>query len=193
MSRNGGKPQQAGKQASEPVLPVLSMALCVALAHGNAASTYEIVKAQTAGANDRMPVGRFWYCQGAACAADVNSRQVQALADFVLAHPTAPPEALYRHFCGLRKVAPGGWLDQPMAERLAFATFSTTLTPLVAEARAEAAAQAAASAVATPEPDAGIFQRIGRRERAGDRIGGRLGDRQPAPVPASKTTAEAAE
>lgn len=128
----------AVKPASPAPEPTLTEQLAVAIAFGNAASTFETVGTYAARDEDRLPLGRYWYTGGTAVDREQGDQMVAALVELVSVHGAVPAEALYIHLLGRCKLPQrGSFESRPLAERLAYTTFATSLWPLLLEARRE--------------------------------------------------------
>ena len=147
--------------------------LALAIAFGNASATFDVVGSC---ASAGLPNGRFWYAGGVALERAVHERVLGLLLELPLADGAVPGDALYayvgaRAAIGLR----GPFAALPLAVRLAYTTFATTLPPLLVEAarvekcRNEAAVQAAARPL--PNRPGTIGQRVFQRAPSGlDRV-----------------------
>lgn len=154
MSKNGRN--HAPPPAPPPV--TLTEQLAVAIAFGNAASTFETVRTHAATDADRLPSGRFWYAGGVAQERDTDDRVVAALVQLVAGHGAVPADALYIHLIGTCKLATRGpFAKLPLADRLAYTAFATSFWPLLQEARREAARRRQAEV----KPQVSLPDRVG--------------------------------
>ncbi len=102
-----------------------------------------------------------WYAGGRPCKGLTNAQAIRLMAEFVLADPSAPPEAVYRHMAA-RGVPfdPAGFHALPLAVRLAYEMFVVTLPRVAGEAVRAAAARRAAEEAAKPQPEGRRYPRI---------------------------------
>lgn len=165
----GGHPKRTESEREQD----MSRDLAVAIAFGNAASTFEVVgtHAESVG---RMPAGRYWFAGGAAVERHVADGVLAALTGLVESDGAVPADALFGHVRARFALGlDGGFAEQALATRLAYAAFAASLLPLLTEARraAEMRAAAATSVAHVPPPDIpGTFgERIFTRPRFGER------------------------
>lgn len=182
------KTKKARPRDDTPRTVQLSRELALAIAVGNAGSTFEQVAVYGAGENDLRPDGRFWWAAGKRGEPASVRPMIDQLVRFLAAHRDAPPEAVYRQACKLRGVTPEDWRALPLQTRLAFTTFATCLVPLLAECDALDKLAAELARVPLEPPDRGIFKRTGARRRDGRGRG--IGRRVVLAPPAIKEAAE---
>lgn len=177
------------KQPAPPAEPLaISEDLAIAIAHGCAASTYDVVSARERRDDEALPRGEFWYFGGQVLDTQIKPGHLRELAQFVMGHPTSPGEALYLHAtANIARRRDGAWVKRPLAERMAFEAFSRVLVPLIDEVRADAKRRLQRAAATAPPPDLEVFVRIGQEKPFGARL--RMTHEQPRP----KALKEAAE
>lgn len=176
MKKNGG----AHAPARPKIGVFLTETLAIACVHASAGSTYETVKLREDQDGGLRPDGRLWYVDGARPAGRVitvadTHDHIRQMAQFVVAHPDAPPEAVWRF---VRDLVPGlvrpAWRCCTLAERLAYTTFTAMIPPMVEEANTITRARDEALREAMPQPpvpDHGMGRRVGRQMgRAGKRL-----------------------
>lgn len=167
MSKGNGNGKSGNGQALVAA-PTMSEELAIGIAHGAAAAAYEVVAAQSAGGNSRLPNGRWWYASGEPMERAAGEAMVLEMARFVADAPGAPWDALAGHVAARLPKRPAGL---SLAERCAFKVFVRTLPELLSEAREEDRRRIDALPPPPPPPDKGVWRRTGsKRRKWGDRV-----------------------
>ncbi len=144
------KPTQKPRPPSAPM--TFPESLAIAVAAGNAASTYATMCAHAAGDGDRLPAGNFWFAGGEVVERRARDAAIDAMAGLVLEHGAQPAEAIYLHLTARVKLPRRGpFAELPLPDRMAFAAFASSLPPLLIEARRQTEARRLAE-VAPPPP-----------------------------------------
>ncbi len=174
MKPNGnGKRPPFAAPAVQLVPATLTESLAIAIAFGNAASTYEVVRVRSI-AGDQLPAGRYWYAGGQALDAAVATRVTDGMVALVRDHAGLPAEALYIRAAAVEPAIHRGVFENlPLADRMAYATFASSLAPLLTEVAAIDKRQAAAKLIADyrPPPARGMGERFDKRSpRLSDRV-----------------------